>query len=178
MKTVFVVGTKNSGKTTLAEFIVLKLTERGFKVAALKHIHHEFTLDSAGKDTYRMKKAGAKEVVSFSPSEIAILRSPGDADEEFRRLSEGLTVDGFDYLVIEGFKILSGGISRSFRILTCKTMEELTSLVPTMLPNLDCISGIVASSFEGKDFDGVPVLRFPDDGLALISRLTGAQSGA
>ncbi len=108
MKTIFVVGTKNSGKTTLVEFIIKRLSDQGWKVAALKHVHHEFTLDGQGKDTFRMRSAGAKEVVSFSPSEIAVLRAPGNTEEEFRKLSRDLEEGGYDYLVIEGFKTFRG----------------------------------------------------------------------
>lgn len=37
-----------------------------------------------------MKKAGAKLVAKFSPAEIALLRAPGDVEEEFMKLSSQL----------------------------------------------------------------------------------------
>ncbi|MGZ5823753.1 MAG: molybdopterin-guanine dinucleotide biosynthesis protein B [Hyphomicrobium sp.] len=36
-----IVGWKNSGKTTLIERLVAALTQRGLRVATVKHTHHE-----------------------------------------------------------------------------------------------------------------------------------------
>jgi len=172
-KTIFVVGTKNSGKTAVAEYIVRRLSEMGFRVGALKHIHHEFTIDSEGKDTYRMRKAGAGLVVSFSPSEIALLRPPGDPKEEFNELSRKMADDGFDFLVVEGFRVMSQDLPSAFRILTCKTKAELDSLIPASTKTYDCISGIVSTLIEGYRYRRVPVIRFPEQAEDLVRRITG-----
>ena len=42
MKIIAVVGTKNTGKTTLVTKIVRELVERGFDVGTVKHSHHTF----------------------------------------------------------------------------------------------------------------------------------------
>ena len=173
MKIVFVVGTKNSGKTTVAEYIVKRLADMGHKIATVKHIHHEFTVDTEGKDTYRMSKAGSRMVVSFSPSEIAILRPPGDVEEEFRKLSNQMLEEKFDFLVVEGFKVMSAGVPFIFRILTCKTKEELDELIPIMLPKIDCISGVVSPTIEGKEYKGIPVIKYPDEAEVLIAKILG-----
>jgi molybdopterin-guanine dinucleotide biosynthesis protein MobB len=172
MKMVFVFGTKNSGKTAVAESLVLGLTRRGLKVGALKHIHHEFTLDTEGKDTYRMRKAGAQLVVSLSPSEIAMLRAPGDTDDEFRALSGQMVAEGFDFLIAEGFKIMSARLPSVFRILTCRTTAELDSLIPEIRPNVDCISGVISSTIEGASYRGLPVVKFPEQTERLLRMVT------
>jgi molybdopterin-guanine dinucleotide biosynthesis protein B len=51
-------GSKNAGKTTVAEFLVERFVRDGLRVAAVKHIHHEFTIDTQGKDTWRLSKKG------------------------------------------------------------------------------------------------------------------------
>lgn len=98
VKIVFIVGTKNSGKTTAAEYIVGELARLGYKVGTVKHIHHEFTIDTEGKDTYRMRKAGASMVVSISPSEVAVMRRPEDEDNEFKKVAQQMSSEGFDFL--------------------------------------------------------------------------------
>ena len=50
-------GVKNSGKTTFLEKLVKELTQRGYRVAVLKHDGHEFQADREGTDTYRMQQA-------------------------------------------------------------------------------------------------------------------------
>ncbi|MCE7699213.1 MAG: molybdopterin-guanine dinucleotide biosynthesis protein B, partial [Methanobacterium paludis] len=55
MKIITVVGTKNTGKTTLVTKIVEELVNRGFKVGTVKHSHHSF--DMAESDTGKHKDA-------------------------------------------------------------------------------------------------------------------------
>jgi molybdopterin-guanine dinucleotide biosynthesis protein MobB len=177
LKTIFVFGTKNSGKTTIAEYIVKALSEMGLTVGTIKHIHHEFTIDKEGEDTYRMKQAGSKLVASFSPSEIALLRASGDLEVEFRKLSKQLAEDRFDYLVVEGFKMISLAFPAALRILTCKTATELDSLFPSTLPDVDCISGVVATSLGSNTYRGLPVFRFPQDEEELLRIIVSEASG-
>ena len=66
MKVFGVVGWKNSGKTCLIESLVEVISSRGFSVSTIKHAHHTFDIDQVGKDSYRHRKAGAKEVILSS----------------------------------------------------------------------------------------------------------------
>ncbi|EEG54759.1 bifunctional molybdopterin-guanine dinucleotide biosynthesis protein MobA/MobB family protein [[Clostridium] asparagiforme DSM 15981] len=52
-------GTKNTGKTTLLERLVVSLTSRGLRVAVVKHDGHDFEADVPGTDSRRMQEAGA-----------------------------------------------------------------------------------------------------------------------
>jgi len=62
MQVIAVVGTKKSGKTTTIENLVKELTKRGHKLAVIKHISKpDFTIDTAGKDTWKFARAGAKQ---------------------------------------------------------------------------------------------------------------------
>jgi molybdopterin-guanine dinucleotide biosynthesis protein MobB len=74
MQVIAVVGTKKSGKTTTIENLIKELTERDYKVAAIKHIAEpDFTIDTAGKDTWKFAKAGAKTIISMAANEIATI---------------------------------------------------------------------------------------------------------
>ncbi len=73
-----VVGKTNSGKTTLIEKIVPELKKRGYKVGVIKHDVHEFQIDYEGKDTWRMTKAGADNVVIASDKKLAMICSTFD----------------------------------------------------------------------------------------------------
>ena len=56
-----------SGKTTLIERLVPHLVARGMAVSLVKHAHHEFDVDQPGKDSWRHRNAGCREVlVSYS----------------------------------------------------------------------------------------------------------------
>ena len=45
-------GIKNSGKTTLVEQLVTRLTQLGYKVGVIKHDGHEFVADHEGTESY------------------------------------------------------------------------------------------------------------------------------
>ncbi|MEY7849576.1 molybdopterin-guanine dinucleotide biosynthesis protein B [Natrarchaeobius sp. A-rgal3] len=67
MKVVRLVGSSDSGKTTLVESLVPRLTERDDRVATVKSIHHDVEIDTPGTDTYRHRAAGAETVVGITP---------------------------------------------------------------------------------------------------------------
>jgi molybdopterin-guanine dinucleotide biosynthesis protein B len=59
MKITTIIGHSGSGKTTLIEKLVRELTQRGLRVATIKHAHHSVQLDTPGKDSWRYTQAGA-----------------------------------------------------------------------------------------------------------------------
>ena len=72
-----VVGWKNSGKTTLMARLVGELTRRGYAVSVVKHAHEKFEIDHAGRDSFKLREAGAREVALSSPRRFALMRELG-----------------------------------------------------------------------------------------------------
>ena len=70
---VSVVGPSGSGKTSLIERVIRELSHKGVSVAAVKFTHHGFDLDRPGKDSYRLKQAGAASVGVVSPGGWAVI---------------------------------------------------------------------------------------------------------
>ncbi len=96
-------GWSGSGKTTLAERIIAGLTERGVNVATIKHAHHQFDADVPGKDSYRHRTAGARQVLVSSANRAALFSEHDEAD------APGLDIllarlDPADIVIVEGFK--------------------------------------------------------------------------
>lgn len=104
MKAVGFAGFSGSGKTTLIERLIPLLRMQGQRVSVVKHAHHSFDIDHAGKDTWRHREAGAYEVVVASAQRLALMR-------EFEQLGE-LPVHQLiaqldartDWVLVEGFK--------------------------------------------------------------------------
>jgi molybdopterin-guanine dinucleotide biosynthesis protein B len=67
-------GYSGSGKTTLIEQLIARLRLAGQRVSVVKHAHHEFDIDHAGKDSWRHRQAGAFEVVIASNRRRAKIR--------------------------------------------------------------------------------------------------------
>jgi molybdopterin-guanine dinucleotide biosynthesis protein B len=63
MRMIRLVGRSGSGKTTLIAALLPALVARGLTVSTIKHAHHGFDLDRPGKDSFRHREAGAKEVM-------------------------------------------------------------------------------------------------------------------
>jgi molybdopterin-guanine dinucleotide biosynthesis adapter protein len=96
------VGKSGTGKTTLIEAIVLKLKERGYRVAVVKHAHHGFEMDKPGKDSWRFGQAGSDVVAISSPGKLAMLEKV-DGELDFEQVNNRLG-DRFDIVLVEGFK--------------------------------------------------------------------------
>jgi molybdenum cofactor guanylyltransferase/molybdopterin-guanine dinucleotide biosynthesis protein MobB len=98
-----VAGWKNSGKTTLVARLVAELSRRGFKVATVKHAHHDFQIDEAATDSARHRRAGAAQVAIVSARRWAVIRELG-ADPE-PSLDEMIgRLDPCDLVIVEGYK--------------------------------------------------------------------------
>lgn len=98
-----VAGWKNSGKTTLMARLIGELTRRGYAISVVKHAHEKFDIDHPGRDSFKLREAGAREVALSSPRRFALMRELGDAPE--MTLAEILPHVGVcDLVLIEGFK--------------------------------------------------------------------------
>jgi len=102
MKILTVVGTKNTGKTTLVTMIVEELVKRGYKVGTIKHTHHDFDLE--GKDTWKHRQAGAEMVVGSGESTFFIINEQLPLEKILKIMGNTRELD---YVVIEGFKFSS-----------------------------------------------------------------------
>ena len=98
-----VVGWKNSGKTTLMVGLIGELARRGFAVSVIKHAHAKFEIDHSGRDSFKMREAGACQVALSSPRRFAVMRELGGAPE--MSFAEIIAYVGpCDLVLIEGFK--------------------------------------------------------------------------
>jgi molybdopterin-guanine dinucleotide biosynthesis protein MobB len=98
-----IMGWKNSGKTGLMERVVAEVTARGFSVSTIKHAHHAFDVDTPGKDSFRHRVAGAREVVVSSGARWVLMNELRDTiepslDQLLAKLSP------VDLVLVEGFK--------------------------------------------------------------------------
>lgn len=98
-----IVGYKNNGKTTLIVRLVRHFTERGLRVSTVKHAHHTVDIDQPGKDSWRHREAGAREVVLATSRRWAIVHELVDEPEP--PLAELLArMSLVDLVIVEGFK--------------------------------------------------------------------------
>jgi molybdopterin-guanine dinucleotide biosynthesis protein MobB len=103
MKVFGIAGWSGGGKTTLLRRLIPILTECGFSVSTLKHAHHNFDIDKPGKDSYKHRQAGAREVLVSSTHRWALLHeNRGDAELDLADMLARLSP--VDLVLVEGFK--------------------------------------------------------------------------
>jgi molybdopterin-guanine dinucleotide biosynthesis adapter protein len=103
MKTLGFAGYSGSGKTTLIEALLPRLQAAGLTVSVIKQSHHDFEVDTPGKDSWRHRQAGAREVLLTSPYRWMLVHELEGAPEpdlaaHLARLSP------CDLVLVEGFR--------------------------------------------------------------------------
>ena len=102
MKVLGIVGWSGSGKTTLLVALLPLLRAQGLTVSTIKHTHHGFDMDRPGKDTYRHREAGAREVLVASGTRWALLHEIQGEEPSLPYLLTKL--EPVDLVLVEGFK--------------------------------------------------------------------------
>lgn len=95
-----------TGKTTLLTELIPKLRESGLNVAVVKHAHHLFDIDQPGKDSYRIREAGASQVLVASRNLLALMQT-SDNEQTEPQLADclkRLDMQQLDLILVEGFK--------------------------------------------------------------------------
>ena len=94
-----------TGKTTLLEKLIPLLTAQNIRIGMVKHAHHEFDIDKPGKDSYRLRKAGAGQILIASSQRQALMTENVTLEEpRLDKLISRLDLDNIDLVLVEGFK--------------------------------------------------------------------------
>ena len=96
------VGPSGSGKTTLLRALVRILVRRGYRVGVIKHSSGFADPDKRGKDSWLLRKAGAKTLLLASRDRsILFLDHPRKEPSVSERLGY---FDGYDLVLVESWK--------------------------------------------------------------------------
>jgi|TARA_B110000014_G_C20124874_1_gene598348 molybdopterin-guanine dinucleotide biosynthesis protein MobB len=92
-----------SGKTTLIEKLIPQLIKKGLAVSVIKHAHHKFDIDTPGKDSFRIREAGAYQTLIFNNHRSALItenvKNIFNIDQAITQISSDT-----DIILIEGLK--------------------------------------------------------------------------
>jgi molybdopterin-guanine dinucleotide biosynthesis protein MobB len=166
MNVIAIIGSKGSGKTTTAQTIIKGLNAKGYKVAAIKHIHEDkFTIDTEGKDTWIFAKAGAKKIISVAPKEIAILKKDTTKNYELEEILE--ECKDADVIVVEGFRKLVMNNPHILKIAAVKNLQEIEEFSKHFHP-LIAFTGLVTINNYKLPVPYVDVLKEPEALIEII----------
>lgn len=93
------------GKTTLLTNLIPALQNFGLRVSIIKHAHHSFDIDHPGKDSYRLRAAGAVQTMLGSSKRWALMTEFAEESEpQLEELAAQLDPTLADLVLVEGFK--------------------------------------------------------------------------
>ena len=150
-------GWSGSGKTTLIEQLIPRFTRRGLSVSLVKHAHHEFDLDQPGKDSFRHRQAGCREVLVTSAVRWAVQHELRGAPEltleaALQRLSacDLALVEGFKAAAIPKLEVYRASVGKPLlhpgdpRIVAVATDSELETALPVLpLADVDVVATFI-----------------------------------
>ena len=147
-----VTGWKNSGKTTLAARLVAELTKRGYAICAVKHAHESFDIDQPGRDSFKLREAGARRVILSSKQRWAVMHELGVEPE--LGLSDILASAGpCDLVLVEGYK-REPYPKIEIRRDGSRSREPLAGSAPDIVA--------IASDKPGEESDALPIFQIDD----------------
>jgi len=163
------VGTSGSGKTTTLEFLISRLSAEGYKIGAVKHVHHEgFTMDKEGTNTWRYTQAGSKVIVAVSPEEIAVLKKTTADFNNLDQIVKLLEDEQLDLLFIEGFHRLIAKRSDVLKIITADDEENLRRTLQGTGEPILAVSGVISESKPTFGWLKIPIINLETDGGRLV----------
>jgi len=173
-----IAGWKKSGKTMLTVRLVTELTRLGYRIATVKHAHHDLQLDASETDSARHRRAGAGQVAVVSNERWALITElKGAPEPDFADVIAML--DPCDLIIVEGYK--SAAIPKiEARRLASFTREPIAPKDPLVIAiaadhpteahgrpvfPLDDIDGLVALIVEqlGLDDRSKPAIKAAND---------------
>lgn len=157
MKVVGFAGYSGAGKTTLVERLIPALKLRGQRVSVVKHAHHKFDIDHAGKDTWRHREAGAFEVVVASKQRLALMREFEQTVELSVHHLIAELYEGVDWVLVEGFKdsdllkieVWRASSNKPARYMDDDFIAAIATDSPNQLPRLTGLDVLDLNDAEG-----------------------------
>ncbi len=100
-----IVAFSGTGKTTLLKQLIPFLRQQGIRVGLIKHTHHSVDVDTPGKDSFELRKAGADQTMVASSSRWALMtETPAQEELNLQHLASRFDSQFLDLILVEGFK--------------------------------------------------------------------------
>ena len=158
-----ITGYSGSGKTTLLEKLLPALQQRNLRPAVIKHSHHNAQIDKEGKDSWRMKEAGAAQVIMACDQRWALMTEtqqsvslPYLAQQFDRALTDFVLVEGFKQEPIEKILLHRQGMTKPLPalddyVLAVATDYSLVCEKPVLdINHIDQIADFIVAWYQHK----------------------------
>lgn len=94
-----------TGKTTLLQKVIPLLKTQGIRAGVIKHSHHQMDIDTPGKDSFKLREAGADQVMVANDQRWALMCETPQAEPlNLAALVGHMDASTLDLVLVEGFK--------------------------------------------------------------------------
>ncbi|SQI44195.1 Molybdopterin-guanine dinucleotide biosynthesis protein B [Leminorella richardii] len=93
-----------TGKTTLLKQLIPTLAAMGIRCGLIKHSHHNVDVDTPGKDSYELRKAGAAQTIVACDRRWALMTETPTRPVSLSELVSQFDPERIDIVLLEGFK--------------------------------------------------------------------------
>ena len=161
-----IVGWSGTGKTTLLQQVIPILGAKGIRAGLIKHTHHQMDVDTPGKDSYLLRKAGASQVILASSERWALMcETPEKQSINLPYLLSRMDHATLEVVLVEGFKDepvpkivlwragIKGGIEERLdeQVIAVASDQKLTLNVPVLDINRpDSVADFIADWLEKR----------------------------
>jgi len=153
------VAPSGTGKTQLLKALISRLKSEGFRVAVVKHSHHDFEIDKPGKDSYELHKSGAAQTLIASKYRWAMISENKNPEHEItlNTLIKQLDQSIVDIILVEGYKFECFPKIEVYRV---NITSSKSAQPPLFLSDPDIVAVATDKSFVPKN--GIALLDIND----------------
>ena len=166
-----IIGSSGSGKTTLLRYLISRLSAEKFKVAAMKSMHHGFTVDPKGKDTWKYSDAGATVTVGISPDSTVIIKKKESVFHDISQVINQVVDESPDVILLEGFTSLIAKDDTIMKIVAAKDESDLMRTLEGTVGPILAIGGTISLTNDYPVDWSIPLIEIDRNGELLVEMI-------